>query len=250
MAFDINILPTWKGKYPMSDTTHADDLQMRSDIYRHMHRLPEHEADARGYADYRKEQVQKAAAHHWNGMKAAAAAGNDEGAKKHGVMYTLAMHQLGHKDLMTPPDEVQEFAKDPKQAIGNFKAHPGDAYSMPPPAPEDGERKPKLNEKQVKDAAAAKPMAKSQEGDRDEPDQTPVAEVQSPKCSSCGGPFHPDTGHHPEGHDDVNVCGPCARHFISWLKQHLRRPYGSKETPFYDAAATSIKPGMKGSDEG
>jgi hypothetical protein len=121
----------WQGKYPMSDTTHEADLQMRSDIYEHMHRMPRHEAQARAHEDYRKDQIAKAAAHHWNGMKASHAAGNDEAAKKHGVMYALALHQLGHKDLLSPPPEVLEHAKDPKSEIARFKAHPGDAYSMP-----------------------------------------------------------------------------------------------------------------------
>jgi len=229
MAYLLSRLPSWKGKYPASDTTHFDDLQMRSDIYEHMHRLPRHDAEARAHADYRKEQVSKAAAHHWNGMKAAHAAGNEESAKKHGMMYGLALHQLGHKDLLNPPPEVVEAAKDPKSEIAHFKAHPGDAFSLPPPEPDEQPTR-TGNEKQVKDRAAASKMAKAEE-------------PQSEKCSACGGPFHPETGHYTSGHDDVRVCGPCTHHFVDWLKTHTRRPYGSKETPFYEAAKTSIKPG-------
>jgi hypothetical protein len=221
-------MPSWQGKYPMSDTTHEPDLQMRSDIYEHMHRLPRHEAEARAHADYRKEQIEKAAAHHWNGMKAAHAAGKVDAAKKHGVMYGLALHQLGHQDLLNPPKEVLEAAKDPKNDIANFKAHPGDAFSMPEEEPEAPHRG--GNEKQVKDRAAAATMAKAE----DEP---------GPKCSACGGPFHPDTGHHPPGHDDVRVCGPCTHHFVDWLKVHTKGKYGHPKASFYDAAATSIKPG-------
>lgn len=246
MAFNLATLPTWKGKYPMSDTAHADDLQMRSDIYQHMHRLPEHEAQSRAHADYRKDQIFAAAGHHWNGMKAAAAAGNDEAAKKHGVMYTLALHQLGHKDPMNPPPEVLEAAKDPKSKIARFQAHPGDAYSMPPPEPMDSSRG-GGNEKQVKDrAAAAKapaPMAKSQDtgAGTAETEQT-TTYAPSEKCSSCKGPFHPDSGHQPV--EGVKVCGTCTKRLVEWLVQHTRRPYGSKETPFYEAAKTSVKPGM------
>lgn len=155
MAYVMSRMPSWNGKYPMSDTTHSDDLQMRADIYEHMHRLPRHDAEARAHADYRKEQIAKAAAHHWNGMKAAHAAGNLESAKKHGVMYTLALHQLGHKDPMNPPPEVVEAAKDPKSEIAHFKAHPGDMFSMPPPEPDEQPTR-TGNEKQVKDRAALK----------------------------------------------------------------------------------------------
>src|SRR6266478_6783667 len=129
MAHVLSRLPMWQGKYPITDTAHGDDLQMRSDIYMHMHRLPRHEAEARAHADYRKEQIAKAAAHHWNGMKASYAAGNEEAAKKHGFGYALALHQLGHKDLLNPPPAVTEAAKDPRSEIANFKGHPGDAFS-------------------------------------------------------------------------------------------------------------------------
>lgn len=249
MAFKIERLPMWKGKYPMSDTTHVDDLQMRSDVYQHMHRLPEHEAQARAHADYRKDQIFAAAGHHWNGMKAASAAGNVDAAKKHGVMYTLALHQLGHKDPMSPPPEVLEAAKDPKSKIARFQAHPGDAYSMPPEEPEEPHRS--GNEKQVKDRAAAAPapMAKAQDTGAGSTDTQPAIDyAPCEKCSSCKGPFHPDNGHQPiEG---VNVCGACTKRLVEWLVQHTRRPYGSKETPFYEAAKTSIKPGMGNIEEG
>jgi hypothetical protein len=227
MAFKIERLPMWKGKYPMSDTAHADDLQMRSDINRHMHRLPEHEADARAHADYRKDQIFAAAGHHWNGMKAAAAAGNDDAAKKHGVMYTLALHQLGHKDPMNPPPEVLEAAKDPKSKIARFQAHPGDAYSMPPEPVEGPKRT--GNEKQVKDSAAEPApmaMAKAQDTGSGSDEPTRTEEVAaSEKCSACKGPFHPATGHQPiEG---VKVCGPCTHRPVDWLKVHTRMPYGN-----------------------
>jgi hypothetical protein len=219
----------WQGKYPMSDTTHADDLQMRADINEHMHRMPRAEAEAAAHRDYRKDQIVEAAAHHYVGMKASHAAGNDEAAKKHGFMYALALHQLGHKDLMNPPDEVvQHTKKTPSEDIARFKSHKSDVFTLPPEEPGE-EPKRGGNEKQVKDRAAAAKMQK--------------AEEPGPKCSACGGPFHPETGHHPPGHDDVRVCGPCTHHFVDWLKVHTKGKYGHPKASFYDAAATSIKPG-------
>lgn len=214
--------PMWQGKYPTTDTAHFDDLQMRADINEHMHRMPRAEAEAAAHRDYRKDQIVEAASHHYVGMKAAHAAGNEEAAKKHGFMYALAMHQLGHKDLMNPPDEVIEHTKKtPSKDIASFKAHKGDVFTMPPEEPGD-EPKRGGNEKQVKDSAAMK-----------------KAEDESTKCIACGGPYHPSTGHLHQA--DAPVCGPCTKHFVTWLKSHTKRKWGGED--FYEAAKTSIKPG-------
>jgi hypothetical protein len=353
MAYILSRLPSWKGKYPISDTTHADQLQVLADINEHMHRMPRHQAEAAAHAQYRKEQIEKAAAHHWNGMKASHAAGNEEAAKKHGMMYGLALHQLGHKDLLSPPPEVLEAAKDPKSEIGHFKAHPGDAFSLPPEEPEEPKRS--GNEKQVKDRAAAAVMQKDEgnplfqkQGYQNHPlgstggglkhdqhkqdelidvayhgawpqehkyiegalgtkasfvppehhqvtsqpaagaegsilagalvarqmirhlirkhaerNQLTKAEedelleillekteddapAESEKCSACGGPFHPASGHYHQA--DVRVCGPCMKHFVQWFKGHSKGKYGHPKASFYEAAVTSIKPGMKGDE--
>jgi hypothetical protein len=57
------------------------------------------------------------------------------------------------------------------------------------------------------------------------------------ECSACKGPFHPATGHYHT--ENVKICGPCAKHFVSWLKGHLKRRWGGKV--FYEHAETSIK---------
>jgi hypothetical protein len=57
------------------------------------------------------------------------------------------------------------------------------------------------------------------------------------QCSSCRGVYHEATGHRFTA--NVQICGPCARHFVTWLKGHLRRRWGGVE--FYIAAATSIR---------
>ena len=64
----------------------------------------------------------------------------------------------------------------------------------------------------------------------------------SMKCSACGGPFHPATGHYHQ--EDVAICGPCIRHFLDWLKGHTAQR--RRGFDFYAAAATSIKPDARG----
>jgi len=116
----------------MTEPEHADDLEMRAAINEHHHRMPRHEAEAKAHEDYRRDQVITAAAHHLLGMRVAHAAGKLEDAKKHATMYAFALHQLGHKDLVTPPDEVADRAKKtPSDDIAKFKAHKADMYSMP-----------------------------------------------------------------------------------------------------------------------
>jgi hypothetical protein len=159
MAAKLTQMPMWQGKYPVLDTTdisgarpHEDDLEMRAAINEHHHKLPRHEAEAKAYADYRREQVVTAAAHHYVGIKASAAAGNKEAARKHGLMYLFALKQLGHNDPVRPPEEVMEKIKNtPSDEIGRFKAHKGDVFTVPPEPEEETPRGP--NEQQVKSKA-------------------------------------------------------------------------------------------------
>lgn len=59
----------------------------------------------------------------------------------------------------------------------------------------------------------------------------PSPEPATPRCSSCKGVFHPQTGH---AHSAaVVICGPCARRFFAWLERHTRP---RKNADFYGAA--------------
>lgn len=46
---------------------------------------------------------------------------------------------------------------------------------------------------------------------------------ETPKCTSCGGVFHPATGSQPG--PKVRVCGPCVRRFMDFMKGHTARRY-------------------------
>jgi hypothetical protein len=58
------------------------------------------------------------------------------------------------------------------------------------------------------------------------------------KCSACDNPYHPATGH--VLGDRTQLCGPCARHFVAFVKSHTKRKWGG--VAFYEHAATSVKP--------
>lgn len=60
----------------------------------------------------------------------------------------------------------------------------------------------------------------------------------SRRCDSCGSPYHEATGH--IFSEKTVVCGPCARHFVQFIKSHTRRKWGGLN--FYEHAASSIKP--------
>ena len=44
------------------------------------------------------------------------------------------------------------------------------------------------------------------------------------KCSCCGGPFHPATGHEFGGKG--RFCGPCTRDFFKWVRGISGRRWG------------------------
>lgn len=62
----------------------------------------------------------------------------------------------------------------------------------------------------------------------------PGAQKGNMQCFACGGPYHPATGHLFREFM-VAYCGRCYRHFIEWMKQHMRRRWGGLD--FYAEAA-------------
>lgn len=133
--------PKWLGRYPMLDADHENDLETRAAIHQFGGKMERHKAEDQAHADYRKDQLHEAAAHHMVGMKAAHAAGDDESAQKHGVMYVLALKALGHDNTVEPPPEVANKAKNTPSQVYRFKAHKGDTFAMPPEKPSESSEK-------------------------------------------------------------------------------------------------------------
>lgn len=53
-------------------------------------------------------------------------------------------------------------------------------------------------------------------------------------CFFCGGPYHDATGN--KYTERVVACGPCAREFLKYVKQHVNRWASPKRPNFYEAA--------------
>jgi hypothetical protein len=168
MAFDLSIAPKWLGRYPIMDTAHTTGLEWQAAINQLHHGMQKPDAEEKAYKDYKHEQLVEAAAHHLAGMKASSAAGHTDAAHKHGLMYGLALRQLGHKDIVTPPDEVTQHAKNtPSEDIARFKAHRADAFSLAMPGDKADSYR---NERDVK---MKTPKATSQTASADPPSTDP-----------------------------------------------------------------------------
>jgi|ERR1700690_271851 len=124
------VAPQWKGR-EILDPEDEKDLEVRSAIHEFSSKLPRHEAEEKAHNDYKRDKVIESAAHHLKGLKAAHAVGDIETARKHGICYKLAMDELGHKDLLSPPDEVTDKAKNSSDEIHHFKSHKGDYFTLP-----------------------------------------------------------------------------------------------------------------------
>lgn len=128
------VTPTWFGR-PIAHEDHKRDLNAYSAIYEYMHSMPQEEAEARAYSEYKSKQHAQAAAHHLSGMKAAQGAGDMEQARKHGAMYALHVKQLGLDPYGPVPPEIQTHVADPKrEKVYKFKAHRGDSFLLQPDA--------------------------------------------------------------------------------------------------------------------
>lgn len=117
----------WLGRKIISNDDH-DDLETRAAIHTFHSGLPRHEAEEKAYQDYKRDKLIDSASHHLKGLKAAHAIGDLTAAKKHGMMYMLALKGLKHDDGMNPPKEVLDRHENMPKEFQKFKAHPADLY--------------------------------------------------------------------------------------------------------------------------
>lgn len=57
----------------------------------------------------------------------------------------------------------------------------------------------------------------------------------TPRCFVCRGPYHEASGHNFREFADVFYCGACIRHFLTWMRGHMKRKWGALN--FYEEAA-------------
>jgi hypothetical protein len=129
----------WMDQYPVTDPKHIHDLETTAAIHQFISKHPRHKAEALAHDEYRRGQIAQAAAHHLSGMKSAHAAGAMDEAKKHGVMYSMALKELGHDPKGEVPPEVSNHLKnlETSSPVYKFKAHKGDAFTVPKEEPKD-----------------------------------------------------------------------------------------------------------------
>ena len=123
-------LPSWLGK-PIVDAAHVGDLEQRAAINEFHSKMPRSQAEKHAHEDYVKEQREKAAAHHLEGMKASMATANHEDARKHWALYDLHLKALGKESVGSVPPEIEKrMSEEGKKHIYKFKAHKGDLYAL------------------------------------------------------------------------------------------------------------------------
>lgn len=121
-------MPLWKDK-PIVDPSHAHDLEQRTAMKEFNDKLPSAQAEEKAHEEYRREQHLQAAAKHFVGMKSARAAADHEEAKKHHIMYTLHLQQLGMNPSGALPKEVEHYMSDAKQEpFYRFQPHKADGF--------------------------------------------------------------------------------------------------------------------------
>src|SRR5688572_17566757 len=80
--------PTWLSR-PIVHDDHVRDLEHDAAINEFGHKMARPDAEEHAYQSYLKKQRTEAAIHHLKGIKAAAAAGDMEAARKHNLMYDI-----------------------------------------------------------------------------------------------------------------------------------------------------------------
>jgi len=119
-------MSNWKDIYPVTHPDHVSGLETLAAIKEFGSKLPRHEAEAAAHKEYVTDQIQESAAHHLGRLHACHASGDMGNARKHAIMYGLALKELGHSAIGEPPPEVAAKLKGSENVL-RFKAHPADA---------------------------------------------------------------------------------------------------------------------------
>ena len=120
----------WLNKHPVAHPDDIHRLEQRSALLEFHGGLPRDQAEAAALKEYQQEHHAKAGAHHYAGMRAALAVGDQEGAKQHHAMYTLHLKRLGLDPNGAVPPAIQIHQNDPNQKFYQFRPHPADEWTV------------------------------------------------------------------------------------------------------------------------
>ena len=117
----------WNGKIIAAPGDH-EELERRAAKHQFHDNMDREAADTKAYVDYKREQHEKAAAHHLKMSQALVSAGNREDAEKHRQHYDMHVQALGHKKSAVPPAEVRQHMDTNRahERVHGFKNHPAD----------------------------------------------------------------------------------------------------------------------------
>lgn len=125
-----NVKTNWLGR-PILKDSDSGQLENSSALNEFDKGLPRQDAEAKAYEDYIREHREKAAAHHLAGARTAAAAGDNEAALKHHLLWTMHAKALGHPEVGQIPDSVKAHMDgDHKPNLYRFKPHAADMFSL------------------------------------------------------------------------------------------------------------------------
>ena len=128
----------WQDKYKILDKDHEHDLATRSAIHEFKNKMPREEADKQAHKDYVKQKAIEAAAHHYMGMRAAAALDDRHLSKKHAKAYEAACKAMGESDVGAPSQEILDHIKNHHPSVYKFAKHPhDDLWEKSEPAQKD-----------------------------------------------------------------------------------------------------------------
>jgi hypothetical protein len=118
----------WKGR-PISKPEHTGDLESHAAVLEFKHRMTKEDAEHRAHTEYAKEQHQIAAAHHLAGLKAAQGAGNQDEARKHGLLYGEHLKRLGEDPMGAVPASIKSLSES-QGKLYRFKPHSADTFLL------------------------------------------------------------------------------------------------------------------------
>lgn len=116
----------WLG-HPVRDSEHINSLELNAAINQYHHGMSRADAEARVKDEDRRDRHLRAAAHHFEGLRAANAVGSEDDAKRHHEMYSMHLRVLGLEPNGPVPIEIQRYrdAETHRRAYA-YKGHSDD----------------------------------------------------------------------------------------------------------------------------
>lgn len=114
----------WQGR-PIVHPDHGHDLESHAAELEFGGGLTREQANEMAYSEYKTGQHLAAAAHHYRGLLAAQATGDEDEAKKHWTLFSVHSKLAGHDPMSPIAEEIKSHAENTKKMY-KFRTHPSD----------------------------------------------------------------------------------------------------------------------------